>query len=122
MFGLAELRTEVVVEPVVVSSEIYYIDVRPGTQTITIPPGVSRFALRLRDPVSNAVIMMDVPRTAQPGDLLVFGRVEDLASGRLNGKRIEGSTRFRVSGKVENFSEPEKDVDYFCAAIARNEE
>ena len=128
MFGLAEFRMEIVEEPIVVPPEIHYIDVVPGQQSITLPTGVERFALRFRDPVTNASVRINVPRCAQPGDVLVWGRVEDLAQRALNGKKIEASTRLRIEGKVENFSESnlsndksEKEDFYFCQAWSRGE-
>lgn len=88
--------------------EIYFIDVQPGQQVVNLPTGVRRWALRFTCPVTAAYVTGLVPGAAQPGDMLVFGRYDPSPSAWENRAKVIGKTRFRVTGKVEKFSEPER--------------
>jgi len=80
-----------------ITDEISIIEVEPGQQSVTVPNG--KWVLRF--PVSNCVV---------PGTLfLLFGSCEPNGPMRFErtgyGAEVKSTTRFRVSGKVENFSD-----------------
>ena len=81
-----------------INEGVSIVEVEPGQQSVTVPRG--KWVLRF--PLSN----YDGPDVL----FLLFGSCEPNGPIRFErtgyGAKVKSTTRFRVTGKVENFSDP----------------